>query len=74
MRADGSIERCENTGFETRTRTECNTVTDTECETVDKVGYRSEIVPQCRWVEIVQCIHVYFIFVRVHKILFQDAS
>ena len=50
MNADGSIERCENTGFETRTRTECNTVTDTECETVDKVGYRSEIVPQCRWV------------------------
>ena len=45
---DGSIERCENTGFETRTRTECNEVTDTECETVDKVGYRSEIVPQCR--------------------------
>ena len=46
--SDGSIERCENTGFETRTRTECKTVTDTECETVDKVGYRSQIVPQCR--------------------------
>ena len=51
MNSDGSIERCENTGFETRTRTECNTVTDTECEKVDKVGYRSEIVPQCRYVE-----------------------
>ena len=45
---DGSIERCENTGFETRTRTECNTVSETKCETVDKVGYRSEIIPQCR--------------------------
>ena len=45
---DGSIERCENTGFETRQRTECNNVPETVCETVDRVKYRTEIVPQCR--------------------------
>ena len=45
---DGSIERCENTGFETRVRTECNNVPETICETVDRVKYRTEIVPQCR--------------------------
>ena len=47
---DGSIERCENTGFETRTRTECNNVPETVCEVVDRVKYRTEIVPQCRLV------------------------
>ena len=46
--SDGSIERCENTGFETVQRTECNNVPETVCETVDRVKYRTEIVPQCR--------------------------
>ena len=45
---DGSIERCENTGFERQVRAECNMVPEVICETVDRVKYRTEIVPQCR--------------------------
>ena len=42
--ADG----CVNDGFERQTRQECRTVTYPECEVMDKVKYRTEIVPQCK--------------------------
>ena len=53
--SEGPVEKCENTGFETRVRQECKTVTDTECETVDKVKYRTEIVPECKTKVVTDC-------------------
>ena len=46
---DGSIERCEDAGFETHVRTECRTVPETVCETVNRIEKCYEVPrEECR--------------------------
>ena len=41
------LEKCETTGFETRTREECEEVTETECRPIMVKKIRTEIVEKC---------------------------
>ena len=41
------LEKCEVTGFETRTREECEEVTETECRPIMVKKIRTEIVEKC---------------------------
>ena len=43
----GGLEQCETTGFETRTREECEEVSETECKPITVTKYRTEIVNKC---------------------------
>ena len=43
----GGLEQCETTGFETRTREECEEVSETECKPITLTKYRTEIVNKC---------------------------
>ena len=41
------LEKCQTTGFETRTREECNEVSEIECKPVMVKKIRTEIVEKC---------------------------
>ena len=41
-------EICEQTGFETRQREECNEVIETECNPIEVTKFRKEIVSKCK--------------------------
>ena len=43
----GGLEQCETTGFETRTREECEEVSETECKPITITKNRTEIVNKC---------------------------
>ena len=43
----GGLEQCETTGFETRTREECEEVSETECKPITVTKFRTEIVQKC---------------------------
>ena len=41
------LEKCETTGFETRTREECEEVTEVECRPIMVKKIRTEIIEKC---------------------------
>ena len=43
----GGLEQCETTGFETRTREECEEVSETECKPITITKNRTEIINKC---------------------------
>ena len=43
-----ALGQCETTGFETRTREECEEITELECKNVNITLYRTELRPRCK--------------------------